>query len=636
MKNAFIKLLLVIICFYFASNHHPAKASKEPSAGMIYGQQPPETRGMFYTFGANDINDSIARRFRALGVTSIESYVTWETCERAGEGKWDWSEWDRTVKVLKDNNLKWVPFIILGPAYSTPDWFRMSRDHYPCRCLEHGFDSKVESLWNPDLPKWIDRFIAEFAKRYKDSGVIESVLLGIQGDFGEAIYSVWGGGWTYKVPGVYHNHEGFWCDDPNALEDFSKFIQKRYSIIATLNKAWGTAFKGFEDLDFPGRKEKLTAFLSVVQSGDPQARRRWVDFVDWYRSAMTDWSDWWMGVTRKYFPNTPIYLCTGGDAVPQHGANFAEQARVAAKHGAGIRITNEGSDYKLNYSITRWVASAGKHYGAYFGFEPAGAENENGIVARIYNATASGANQLHDYSNNVTRSRSRTDAQQAHLKYLFHVADPVVPVALWYPDVALTINTKGNRKTIPALDPKEPTWGGYLKEAAEFRELSDFDFIDESMLRTGALERNRILVIVYGDIMESSDAVRIAEWARNGGQVIVMNVHKFESVEGTSEPENILFGETGSTGGIPGKGSIMRVNSWNALSEALRKTMTKLKLPVVDLIQDSVFVTRIGKDRWFFLNTSVRSSKVRITQPGRRHDVMVNPGTITEADLSKK
>ncbi len=618
MKNTLIKILLISIFFYYASNHDTVQASKKPAAVNIFGQLPPDDKGMFYTFGINKIDDSIARHFKSLGVTSIESYVTWETCERGGEGKWDWSEWDRTVKVLKDNNLKWVPFLILGPAYSTPDWFRAGKDHYPCRCLEHGFDNQVESRWNPNLPKWIDRFIAEFSKRYKGSGVIESVLLGIQGDFGEAIYSVSGGGWTFKVPGVYHNHQGFWCDDPNALADFSKFMQKRYGNVATLNKSWGAAFKGFGDIDFPGRKDKLIAFNTVVQSGDPLARRRWIDFIDWYRSAMTDWSDWWMGTTRKYFPDTPIYLCTGGNAIPQHGSNFAEQTRVAAKHGAGVRITNEGSDYQKNFSITRWVASAGKHYGAYYGFEPAGAEDEKGIVARIYNATASGANQLHDYERNVTRTQVRTDVQQEHLKYLFHVAAPVVPVALWYPNVSLTLK-----------------WGGYLEKAAQFRDYADFDYMDETMLRTGALDQHKILVIIQGEIMEPSDANRIADWIKNGGRVIVMDVPKFESIEATPEPEHILFGDNGSNDRINGKGRIIRVNGWDGLSGALRTTMSELRLPVCDLMRDSIFATQIGKNQWLFLNTTGKPSIIRIMLPGRKRDATIKPGTITEVDLGK-
>ncbi len=624
MKSAFVKILLISLCFYNVSKATSLTISRDT---VLPSKKQPITNitghisgidDMSYTFGINGINDSTARRYKSLGVTSVESYVTWETCEKSGEGKWDWSYWDKTVKILKDNNLKWVPFLIVGPAYSTPDWFRASKDHIPCCCLEHGLISKVESRWNPNLPKWIDRFIAAFSKRYKDSGVIESVLLGIQGDYGEAIYSVTGGGWTFNVPGEYHNHEGFWCDDKYALNDFRIFNQKRYKNIDGLNKAWGTTFKGFDNIDFPGRKDELVTFNTRVQSGDPLARRQWIDFIDWYRSAMTNWADWWMGTTRKYFPKTQIYLCTGGDARPQHGSNFAEQSRVAAKHGAGVRITNEASDYKSNFSITRWVASAGKHYGSYFGFEPAGTEDEKGIVVRIYNATASGARQLHDYEGNITSTNGRVAVQQEHIKYLFRVQSPVVPIALWYPNVSLTLK-----------------WGGYLEKAAQFRDYADFDYVDETMLHTGALDQYKILVIIQGEVMEPADAKRIADWIKKGGYVIVMDVPKLESVETTSEPEHILFGNNGSNDRVIGKGRIIRVSGWDRLSEALRNTMSELRLPVCDLMNDSIFATQIGKDQWLFLNTTNKSSIIKIILPNSTRDVVTKPETITEANVSK-
>jgi len=577
----------------------------------------PKTKeDMSYTFYIQDINDSIASLYKSLGATSVESYVTWETCEREGQGKWNWSEWDETVRVLKENNLKWVPFLIVGPAYSTPDWFRSGKDHFPCRCLEHGLDSKIESLWNPNLSKWIDRFIEAFSNRYKDSGVIESVLLGIQGDFGEAIYSVWGGGWTFDIPGEYHNHAGYWCDDPNALADFQDFIRRRYISLDKINNAWGSTFMDFNKIDFPGRKEELSKFEKVVQSGNPPARRQWIDFVDWYRGAMTNWADWWMGTTRKYFPGTPIYLCTGGWAEPRHGSNFAEQTRVAAKHGAGIRITNEASDYKTNFSYTGWVASAGKHYNAYYGFEPAGEEDENGIIARIYNATATGANQLFDYPGNITSSENRTGVQQKHFKYLFHVPEPIVPIALWYPNVSLTLK-----------------WGGFLEMSALFRDYTDFDFIDETMLGTGALDRHKILVIIQGEVMETADAARIAGWIGKGGRAVVMDVPKFESVEATPEPEHILFGDAKSHKQM--KGSITRVSGWDGLSGALRETMSELKLPFCDLKRDSIFATQIGKKRWLFLNTTSTSSVAKIESPDGADHAAIFPNTITEVDLSK-
>ena len=574
-------------------------------------------RQMYYTFG-NDADETSAPIYKSLGVTSIESYVTWQTCEAKGEGQWDWSAWDKTVKVLKDNDLKWVPFIILSPAYSTPDWFRAGKDHFPCRCLEHGTDSKIESLWNPNLPKWIDRFIAEFAKRYRDTGVIESVLLGIQGDFGEAIYSVSGGGWTFNVPGEYHNHAGYWCDDPYALADFRKFVQKRYKTVSAVNKAWGTEFKAFKDVDFPGRKDELTAFQQKVDSGDPGARRRWIDFIDWYRAAMTEWSDWWMATTRKHFPDTPIYLCTGGDAEPHHGSNFAEQCRVAAKHGAGVRITNEASNYAANFAITRWVASAGKHYGAYYGFEPAGAEDEKGIVARIYNATASGANQLLDYAPNVTQSQERMDVQREHLKYLFHVKEPIVPVALWYPNVSLTLK-----------------WGGYIEKAAQLRDYVDFDYVDETMLRTGALNRHKILVIIHGPMMETSDARLIAKWLQKGGRMIVMDVPKFESVEGTSEPDDILNCWRAESLAVVGGGVMKRVQDWDGLAGQLEKDLQHFGLPAYDLRKDGIYGTQIAKDKFLFLNTTDKGSRIKIEYKGRTTEAVLKAETITGVNIER-
>lgn len=569
---------------------------------------------MFYTFG-NDADESTAPLYRALGVTSIESYVTWETCERKGEGEWDWSQWDNQVKVLENNDLKWVPFLILGPAYSTPNWFRASKEHIPCRCLEHETDSKIESLWNPYLPKRVERFIKEFADRYGKTGVIESVLLGIQGDYGEAIYSVSGGGWTFNIPGEYHNHEGYWCGDPYALASFRKFVEKRYMSVDAVNKAWGSGFGSLEKVDFPGRQAELKEFKEKVASGDPQARRRWLDFIDWYRESMTEWSDWWIATARKYFPKTPIYLCTGGDATPPHGSNFAEQCRVASEHNAGVRITNEASNYTANYAITRWVASAGKHYGAYFGFEPAGPEDEKGIVARIYNATASGANQLHDYNPNVTTNQSRINVQRDHIKYLFQVPKPIVPVAFWYPNVSLTLK-----------------WGGYLEKASMFRDYVDYDYIDESMLHTNALSEHKILVILHGDVMETSDAKQIAAWIEAGGRAIVMGVPKFESVEGTSEPETILFGDT-PKGRMLGKGEIIRVEDKEALAKQLKKTLGDLNLPAYDLQINGIFGTQISDNKFLFLNTGSADAQVNIQYKGKSTNKRVGGGTITEVDL---
>lgn len=169
--------------------------------------------------------------FKELGATSFESYVRWSAIEKE-ENKWDFSIYDAEVEYLRKYNLKWVPFLIAGPAYTTPEWFKKSDNSLFYKCLEHNQISEVQSIWNPHLKKYIERFIKKFAEHYVNSGVIESVLVGITGDFGEAIYPVTGGGWT----GNYHQHGGFWCGDKYAIKDFQKYLSKKYKEIKNLNE----------------------------------------------------------------------------------------------------------------------------------------------------------------------------------------------------------------------------------------------------------------------------------------------------------------------------------------------------------------------------------------------------------------
>ena len=58
---------------------------------------------------------------KSFGVTSHEGYVRWNLCEPE-QGRYDWSVYDAYVDLYKQSGLKWVPFLIVGSAYSLPDW----------------------------------------------------------------------------------------------------------------------------------------------------------------------------------------------------------------------------------------------------------------------------------------------------------------------------------------------------------------------------------------------------------------------------------------------------------------------------------------------------------------------------------
>jgi len=321
-----------------------------------------------------------------------------------------------------------------------------------------------------------------------------------------------------------------------------------------------------------------------------------------------------MATTRKYFPKTPIYLCTGGDAPPEHGSNFAEQCRVAAKHQAGVRITNEGSHYAGNVAITRWVASAGKFYGAYFGFEPASLVDANGIVARFYNATASGANQLHEYDRNAVADNLRLERQRACLPFL-KKRDPVVPLALWYPNTSLSIK-----------------WGGHLEQAVLLRDLVDYDWLDETLLAAGALERHKLLVIASGNVMETADATRIADWVTRGGRLLVVGVPAFISVEQTDAPEKILFASA-SAGRSLGKGTVKRLANMTELATELGQLLPALDLPLYDCRADGLYGAQTGPREFLYLNYTDAPLQARISLGDETVTTEVEPRTVKELTL---
>lgn len=453
--------------------------------------------GMELTLG-NDAGAADAAVYKALSVTSVESYVTWADVEPK-EGEWDWSKWDRQVEILQNTGLKWVPFLIAGPAYATPDWFADGPDSHAYRCLDHNQDSKVQSLWNPKLRPRVERFLEAFAERYRDSGVLESVLLGVTGIYGESIYPAGPeGGWTAARVGAYHNHAGWWAADPLAVSAFRAAMTARYGSIDQLNAAWGSSFASFNDVK--------TFHPDKATSGRARA-----DLVEWYQQAMTDWSVFWVEATRRAFPETPIYLCTGGDGDPMLGADFTAQAAAIARAGAGIRITNEASDYANNFVVTREVVTATRHYGTFCGIEPASAVDARGIVARIYNATASGARQLHDYAPNTLGPHADPESLanfRANAPFLApRKPNPIAAVYL-------------SRETW-ALDPSAIRRTFDLAKA--FRDAADLDFVTRRSAIDGHLNNLRVLVLADSPALDPKAAEAIEAWVRDGGTLLALS-----------------------------------------------------------------------------------------------------------------
>lgn len=485
------------------------------------------------------VDPRVLHHYKNMGVTSIEEYVTWESCEKAGEGKWDFSVWDNELKKIKEAGLKWLPFIIAGPAYSLPDWYRESREFEGLVCIEHNVETKIQTFWDKNFYRYVERFLKAFADHFRTED-IEGLLFGISGDFGEAIAPVSGGGWTFNIPGLYHTHGGYWAGDRFARADFREKMREKFGgDINKLNDSWGTKYKSFSAVSVPEIKTDINNFRvyessapGYFQTDDACKRRRWIDFIDWYRSSMTEYAAFWMKTARKYFPDTELYLCTGGQAEPWQASEFAQQSKIAAEAGGGIRITNEASDYNANFTVTNWVATACRFYGGYHSLEPAGQVTERGVVCRVYNAAATGAKSLHYYGDNIMGNKERAEnfARNVHLLKEGGIKREI---GMLYPDTPIILDTR--------------RLGEMNSKFSLMRDYTDYDFICDLSVSDGILHNIKALFITVDGYYRSSTLKKILDFTENGGLLVGIDIKTLRDLDEDKDYLEILFGNNRKT-----------------------------------------------------------------------------------------
>ena len=473
--------------------------------------------GMELTFGCITASAGQAKVFRSLGATGAETYCTWQTVEDAGEGKWDWSRWDKQVQVLQEAGLKWVPLIIAGPAYTTPKWYREGPLSVPYVCLEHHQPTKIQSLWNPAWRAWVDRFVNAFAERYRDSGMLESVLIGSSGTYGETLYPAGPeDGWPTDIPGPFHNHLGWWAGDKFAVADFRAHMTKKYGTVAALNRAWKTAYADWDE---------VTPFIPDT-APSPRAR---LDMVNWYVQSMTDWAAFMAATVRKHLPATELYLCVGGAGEPIIGADFSAQAKTIAPYHVGLRVTNEGSDYATNFAVTREVATDCRAFGLGLGLEPAGPVDANGIVARIYNASASGAHAEHYYTENVLNEKGSVERFRTTVPLLQRQSPRT------YAGVYLA-------KTSWAL--RSETQNQEFEVAKALRDRVDSYLVDRATLGAEGVRDMRVLALAAAPYAEPEETAALAKWVQQGGLLVAQAGAQgslLQTPEGSEAERDALF-----------------------------------------------------------------------------------------------
>ncbi len=440
----------------------------------------------------------ILRQVKESGFTAVQLYTFWKDFEPHAEGQFEWEHFDSQVRQIQAAGLKWILFLPMGPKYANPQWWMDDPRHQGLICLEHGRECPDESIWNPAFRKQVSRVLKALAEHYLPWDVIQSVQPGISGDYGEALMPS-AGNW----PGDYHTHMGYWSGDEYATADFRRALEEKYGDIAALNTAWRTRYDGFHELApfMPHRAPSRTALY---------------DMLRWYKDAMNEYTEFWVSECRKYFPDTPIYLSTGGSEEPELAADFVAQVKVCAKYNAGIRLTNENSDFFYNYLCTILTQTACEHYDTYIGLEPAGYLTAAGVGARMFGSAVYGNRQMMYYYYNMYRDKPDENGligderAECFTRYLPLLSERKLScdVAIFWPGV---VGAFGHG--IPE---------GMHGPLFLLRRLAFAKAVNETLIADGALDDVNLLIIPPAPCTDRETLLRIVEFVKNGGHVLAI------------------------------------------------------------------------------------------------------------------
>ncbi len=605
------------------------------------------------------LEDKVFKYCKEVGLTSVQSYVYWAEIEKQ-PNKIDFSSYDILVDKLITHKLKWVPFLILGPNYATPKWFQDSEESIFARCLEHNKDSKIQSIWNPFLPKWVNRFLELVAEHYKNCNILESIELGISGNWGEAIYPAGGG--FFKD---FHTHPGWWCGDKYAIQSFKKYMKEKYHSLDILNSIWGTNFYSYEEINFPNLKYFLSSkyeiykfipnflkpglkmgynYLKYIKNNiflqnneiNPSKHQQWLDFIEWYIDSMTNWAEFWIKTTRKYFLKTKIYLVTGGRGNPMLGADFSTQTKIVAKYDAGIRITNHTDNYAESSIYSGLISSASRFYKTYFSTEEAYINEPEGITARIFDAVTSGAKGLYCKSiiwtdagfcgkNKMPIGKLTLGAKNLvnNYQHFFNLKSPLVEIAIFFPKTSIYLN--------PII--LNPIYNQYSK----LRDLIDFDLIDENMIYDNVLEKYRFFIILGGDIFGKRIIKKINNFVKEGG-ILITNEGSGRTISPLVGNENNLKVVNKIKNGY----IILHKYKNKDFGEYIINIVYNIKnrypwegIPEVDMEKDGIYATRFNDKIMYYNSNNYKvNKKVKIANLFHKEfEVEINANSIISVKI---
>jgi len=569
------------------------------------------------------------------GINAYEDYVAWGGVERE-PGKWDWSRQIEVADNQRAGGLEYDPYLWI---HNPPMWMREGKlpnepgvpDHYTVmRCLEHDLPTQTFSIWDPATVKWFERYYREMKKGLGDR--VGRTYVGLVGPYGEGNYPLP----IFNYLNIGHCHEGYWCGDAYARRAFRQAMKKRYVTLAKLNGAWGTDFAKWQDLDYPS-EIKAGKILPAEKRTDPKARRRWVDFIEWYHWSMIDFSVQVTKAALKYYPIEKLKMKPGGSAggvnpiawgtyCPGYAKALGEMVdgQGSMAHGGTGKIRLQPADCSGHPFGDRWYGSAYRFYGIPLTTEPAGDLNDREFRRRSFMDATNGTSEMFSYS----WDQHKNDG----LKWihLYRGVPSITDVAVYCPTTWYRMN--GSLATC-------------IQGADALRDITDFEVADECMIKDDYLAKRKIRVLLWllplpagsrlggeGPVVERSVLEKVVDWVEDGG-ILVANATAPVDVEGRTDLGLKLFPPVSQDKPMPvthklGKGLVIQ----DPLSPMLPRFKDLVRDAVgagIDREEDGIW-TAVFLDMLLFYNTGDKAVDLQKTWKGQEVKVHLEAGELEE------
>lgn len=443
---------------------------------------------------------------RENGLRGFEDYLCWGTMEEKA-GKWNWEQHDRTQQLLSRLGIEYVvyPWIHFPPL-----WYA---DKYPeelMRCLEHDEPIRVVSFFSPRTLDAYREFYRRVHEHFGDKVAVMYACL--NGPYGEGNFPLPHVDWVVNQG---HSHEGWWIGDRYAQADFRRFVQERFSALKTLNAGWGTAFESFDKVDYP-RAFCLGERQLDPENMTPEERRRWLDFCEWQQNVLPKFAKQVAELVLEFYPAERVKIKPGGSAGGINPLSWGTNCPGFAKELSGLAIGAQPADAHGAVFGDKWVYSAYRHYGIPFSSETAGAIDTHHQTRRIFSDASSGAIQLFTYE-----YEKHAPVVQKYI-HLYQGRYPKTSVAVYAPITDFRLG-RSLETTIHACQ--------------RLRDLTDFDVLDELLIRDGFLSKYTHLILFQAEWMESEVMEHIQQWQKRGGTTIAFVDKPTRGISGEPLPD---------------------------------------------------------------------------------------------------